>query len=162
MIDNQYWMAFWSHYGPERFNLKKQEVSKDMPKDKWKTFTTKCTILFNKNLNSLVECLLDIKRWRPRWWLRHRYTAICSPNFSLGEQAALIWVFMILWHPYLSLWVAPVNGNTETVTPGTEALIGSGASPCRKVPGNLNCPPHQDFFAGALFTFGNLCLFCTL
>lgn len=67
---------------------------------------------------------------------------------KLGVHASLAQV--------LKLCVAPANGNTDTVSSGTETLIVSETSPYRKVPGDLNCPLHQGFFAGRLFTFCKL------
>ena len=65
----------------------------------------------------------------------------------MGVHASLAQVF--------KLCVAPANGNTDTVSSGTEALIGGEASPYRKVPGDLNCPLHQGFFVGDCLPFVN-------
>lgn len=74
-----------------------------------------------------------------------------------------MWTLDLLWQLVLKLPDVLAVGNTDTLSSGTEALIGS-ESAYRKVPGDLSPPPSPSlgFLAGGLLLFIVVSLFFAL
>lgn len=137
------WLSRVIMDGQERYNLGRHSLGckyqNQCPKVRGRYSWEGRQHVFSEDWNYLAECIL---RENTMWGLVK--TAIGSlfsyPIFYQESRARRFGHASFCGNQDFSLPSALANGNTDTVSSGTESLIGN-ESAYRKVPGDLNHPP---------------------